>query len=38
MDDRLGRIGEGYRADLMHFDDSFAVHNTWVAGQHRRHL
>jgi N-acetylglucosamine-6-phosphate deacetylase len=38
MDDRLGRIGAGYRADLMHFDDSFAIHNTWVAGQHRRHL
>jgi len=38
MDDRLGRIGKGYRADLMHFDDSFAIHNTWVGGQHRRHL
>jgi N-acetylglucosamine-6-phosphate deacetylase len=38
LDDRLGRIGEGYRADFVHFDDSFAVHNTWVAGQHQRHL
>lgn len=37
LEDRLGRIGRGYRADLVHFDDNFAVHNTWVAGQHRRH-
>jgi N-acetylglucosamine-6-phosphate deacetylase len=38
LDDRLGRIASGYRADLVHFDDSFAVHNTWVAGQRQRHL
>jgi N-acetylglucosamine-6-phosphate deacetylase len=38
LDDRLGRIDNGYRADLVHFDDNFAVHNTWLAGQHRRHL
>ena len=38
LGDRLGRIASGYRADLVHFDDSFAVHNTWVAGQRQRHL
>jgi N-acetylglucosamine-6-phosphate deacetylase len=39
MHRQLGRIAAGYRADLVHFDESFAVHNTWLAGervQHRR--
>ncbi|MCL4106648.1 UNVERIFIED_CONTAM: hypothetical protein GTU68_009782 [Idotea baltica] len=31
-DDQLGFIKPGYRADLVHFDESFKVHNTWVAG------
>lgn len=39
LDRQLGRIAAGYRADLVHFDAAFAVHNTWLAGerlQHRR--
>lgn len=31
--DRLGRIREGYRADLVLFDEDFAVDGTWVAGE-----
>ena len=27
-----GRISEGYRADLVHLDDSLRVRNVWVAG------
>lgn len=38
LDKRLGRIASGYRADLVHFDEGFAVHNTWLSGQHRQHL
>jgi N-acetylglucosamine-6-phosphate deacetylase len=38
LDDRLGRIAMGYRADLVHFDDRFAVHNTWLAGERQQHL
>lgn len=34
----LGRLAEGYRADLVHFDQDFVVKNTWVAGQHEAHL
>lgn len=34
---RLGRISAGYRADLVHFDDDFTVHHTWLAGQHQQH-
>lgn len=34
---QLGRIAEGYRADLVHFDADFHVHHTWVAGEHRSH-
>jgi N-acetylglucosamine-6-phosphate deacetylase len=37
LDDTLGRIGSGYRADLVHFDQSFRVHNTWLAGQRQSH-
>jgi N-acetylglucosamine-6-phosphate deacetylase len=37
LDDRLGRIASGYRADLVHFDGDFSVHNTWLAGHHLRH-
>jgi N-acetylglucosamine-6-phosphate deacetylase len=33
----LGRIAKGYRADLVHFDKSFKVHNTWLAGAHQSH-
>jgi len=37
LDNRLGRIAAGYRADLVHFDSDFSVHNTWLAGHHLRH-
>jgi N-acetylglucosamine-6-phosphate deacetylase len=37
VDDRRGRIAAGYRADLVHFDEDFSVHNTWLAGHHQRH-
>ena len=37
LDDTLGRIGSGYRADLVHFDQGFRVHNTWLAGQRQSH-
>lgn len=38
LDNRLGRIASGYRADLVHFDDQFRVHNTWLVGERRQHL
>ena len=38
LDDRLGRIAGGYRADLVHFDRHFAVTDTWLAGGRLRHL
>jgi N-acetylglucosamine-6-phosphate deacetylase len=37
LEQRLGRISPGYRADLVHFDDAFTVHHTWLAGQRQRH-
>ncbi len=37
VDDHLGRIRTGYRADLVHFDRHFTVLDTWVAGAHRQH-
>lgn len=37
LDHNLGRIASGYRADLVHFDRDFRVHNTWVAGVQRSH-
>ena len=33
LDDRLGQLAPGYRADMVHFDDQFKVQSTWVAGQ-----
>jgi N-acetylglucosamine-6-phosphate deacetylase len=30
----LGRIAEGFRADLVCFDDNYTVLDSWVAGQH----
>ncbi len=33
----LGRIKPGFRADLVHFDADFTVHNTWLAGQQQCH-
>lgn len=38
VDTYLGRIREGYRADLVHFTDDYQVTRTWIAGamvQHR---
>ena len=37
LDHCLGRIAVGYRADIVHFDNEFAVHHTWLAGQHQAH-
>jgi N-acetylglucosamine-6-phosphate deacetylase len=37
LDNKLGRIQAGYRADLTHFNDDFVVENTWVAGEHQNH-
>lgn len=34
---KQGKIKNGYRADLVHFDEQFTVHNTWLAGQHQQH-
>ncbi len=36
-ENEFGRIAAGHRADLVHFDNSFKVLNTWVAGQHSAH-
>ena len=33
LEQQLGRITGGYRADLVHFDSDFKVQATWVAGQ-----
>ena len=33
MADTLGTLQSGSRADLVHFDDSFVVHNTWLCGE-----
>jgi len=33
----LGQLSAGFRADIVHFDDNFKVHNTWVAGSHIAH-
>lgn len=37
LEHELGRIAKGYRADLVHFDKGFNVHNTWLAGAHQSH-
>jgi len=36
-DRELGRISPGFRADLVHFDASYTVRNTWVAGRQQSH-
>jgi N-acetylglucosamine-6-phosphate deacetylase len=38
LDHTLGRINSDYRADLVHFDENFIVHNTWLAGQRQSHI
>lgn len=37
LQNSLGRLAPGYRADIVHFDNNFTVHNTWLAGQHAEH-
>ena len=37
LGDQLGRLAEGYRADLFAFDDDYRVKHTWVAGAHQHH-
>lgn len=37
LDEMLGRIASGYRADFVHFDSDFRVINTWVAGVQQSH-
>ena len=37
LDNQLGRIKSGYRADITHFNDDFKVENTWVSGERQQH-
>jgi len=37
LEGTLGRLAAGYRADLVHFDEAFTVHNTWLAGRRQTH-
>ncbi|MEP4146954.1 MAG: N-acetylglucosamine-6-phosphate deacetylase [Halioglobus sp.] len=37
LDHRLGRLHEGFRADLIYFNSDYTVTDTWVAGEHQRH-
>ena len=37
MDDHLGRIAPGYRADLVHFDRHWRVNTSWQAGRREQH-
>lgn len=37
LEQQLGQISTGWRADLVHFDNEFKVRNTWVAGIHQSH-
>jgi N-acetylglucosamine-6-phosphate deacetylase len=37
LEEELGRIATGYHADLVHFDDTFTVRNSWRGGEHRAH-
>ena len=33
IENHLGALKPGYRADLVHFDSNFKVHNAWVSGK-----
>ena len=33
IENHLGSLKPGYRADLVHFDANFKVHNAWVSGK-----
>ncbi len=37
LENQLGRIAPGFRADLFAFTSSYAVTDSWVAGQHTRY-
>lgn len=37
LDDRLGRLAPGYRADVLRLDQSGRVLDSWVAGDHQQH-
>ncbi|MEH6587658.1 MAG: N-acetylglucosamine-6-phosphate deacetylase [Halioglobus sp.] len=37
LEHQLGRLQEGFRADMMCFTSNYAVTDTWVAGEHQRH-
>lgn len=37
LENQLGKIQSGYRADLVHFTDDFQVTSTWVAGEWKIH-
>ncbi len=37
LGESMGRIRGGYRADIVHFDEDYKVHGTWVAGQYQPH-
>ena len=37
LDNQLGQIKSGFRADLVHFTDDFQVISTWVAGDWKTH-
>lgn len=37
LEQQLGRLAPGYRADIVHFDTDYHVRDTWVAGQHQQH-
>jgi N-acetylglucosamine-6-phosphate deacetylase len=37
LDDRLGRLAPGYRADLVLIDADFSVRSTWIAGVRADH-
>jgi N-acetylglucosamine-6-phosphate deacetylase len=36
IDDHLGHLRAGYRADLVHFDADYKVLNVWASGRHVR--
>ncbi|WP_440995229.1 N-acetylglucosamine-6-phosphate deacetylase [Arhodomonas sp. SL1] len=37
LDDQVGRIRPGYRADLVLLDDALRVRRTWIGGSYRDH-
>lgn len=37
VDNQLGRLQAGFRADLVHFTDDYRVTHTWIAGDGLRH-